>query len=184
VDWRESGEGPGEQVRANVVIAYDTARMGRRAMRALRPALEKASEPQPAVELRLWRLDLLADRRSKEIAAADVERADMLFLAIEGEDSLPSAMDSWLQVFTSKEEGMRGLALLVGDGESRNDGPTRLAFDDLRAKAEANRVDFMTNFSRCRSASKSEAAFAPSRVPPIFDDFAHAESSRGWGINE
>jgi hypothetical protein len=184
MDWRKGSGGSGQQACTNVVIAYDTARMGRRAMQALRSALDRAREAQPAVELRLWRLDLLADSESREMADADVEKADMLFLAIEGEDSLPSAVDSWLQMLTSKEEGIRGLALLVGDDESRNDGPTRLAFRDLRSRAEASRIDFMTNVSGLRGALEREMSFVRREVPPISDGFEHCEPSRGWGIND
>jgi hypothetical protein len=189
MDWRESEDRQDEQVRTNVVIVYDTARMGRRAMQALRSALDRAREARPAVELRLWRLDLLADRESREMADADVGKADMLFFAIEAADSLPPAMDSWLRVLGNKETGARGLALMIGNNDRGSDGPSRHALDDLRSRAEAGRIDFLTNISDLPDAPHRQITslgdtFAARRALPIFDGFEHCEPSRGWGIND
>ena len=189
MDWREKDGGLEEQARISVVIAYDTAEMGRRAMRALRSAIDGAQEARPAVDLRLWRLDLLADGELRELANAELRKADMLLFAIEGAHPLPSAMDSWLREFTRKEEGIRGLALLVGDDEPESDGLTRLTFGDLRSRAKANHIDFITNISDRRDKSRGEIAWLSGndvmrRSAPLFDAFEHVESHRDWGIND
>ena len=173
----------------NVVIAYDTAEMGRRAMRALRSAIDGAREARPAVDLRLWRLDLLADGDLRELANAELRNADMLLFAIEGAHTLPSTMDSWLREFTRKEEGIRGLALLVGDDGPESDGPTRFTFGDLRSRAEANHLDFITNISDGRDESRGEVAWSSGNdvtrhSAPLFDTFEHVDSHRAWGIND
>ena len=175
--------------RLNVVIAYDTAEMGRRAMRALRSAIDGAREARPAVDLRLWRLDLLADGELRELANAELRKADMLLFAIQGVHALPSTMDSWLREFTRKEEGIRGLALLVGNDEPESGGLTRFTFGDLRSRAKANHIDFITNVSERRDESLGEVAWSSSNdatrhSAPLFDTFEHVESHRAWGIND
>lgn len=189
MDWREKDGGPDEQARISVVIAYDTAEMGRRAMRALRSAIDGAREARPAVDLRLWRVDLLADGELRELANAELRKADMLLFAIEGAHPLPSATDSWLREFIRKEEGIRGLALLVGDDGPESDGLTRFTSGDLRSRAEANRIDFITNISDRRDKSRGEIAWLSGNdvthhSASLSDAFEQVESHRDWGIND
>ena len=155
-------------------------------MHALRSALDGANGERPTVDLRLWRLDLLRDSRLRDMADADVGRTDMLLLAVEGADSLPSAMDSWLKMLGSEEESARGFALLVKN-DPRTDCPTRDDFRALRSKAEASRVGFITNIARSRDASHGKVALGHAPVVSrrrLFGDFDHVESSRAWGIND
>jgi hypothetical protein len=158
-------------------------------MRALRSAIDGAREARPAVDLRLWRLDLMADGEFRELANAELRKADMLLFAIEGAHALPSTMDSWLREFTRKEEGIRGLALLVGNDEPESDGLTRFTCGDLRSRAKANQIDFITNVSDRRDKSRGEIAWLSANdvtrpSAPIFDAFEHVNSHRAWGIND
>ena len=182
MDGREKDGGLHEQARINVVIAYDTAEMGRRAMRALRSAIDGAPETRPAVDLRLWRLDLLADVELRELANAELRKADILLFAIESADSLPPVVDNWFQDMGDKGAGARGLALLFDKVEQEH-GSSRLVLDELRSRAEARRIDFLTNISDLLPASRPRIA-APGdnfahRSTPVFDAFERSEDSRG-----
>lgn len=77
------------------VMLYDEAQSGRRAMRALN-AVHDAEDACPPLDVRLWRLDILAAQAMRQAAAADVAAADVVLLSVNHEDRLPPGFCEWL----------------------------------------------------------------------------------------
>jgi hypothetical protein len=88
VDEMEAPERESDtRARLNVVILYDAAEAGRRAISQLRRATEQL-DGDFDVHLRLWRLDMLTDATVGTLATADLAGAELLVLSLDKEGRL------------------------------------------------------------------------------------------------
>lgn len=88
VDETEALDGESDaRARLNVVILYDAAEAGRRAISQLRRVTEQL-DGDFDVHLRLWRLDMLTDATVGTLATADLAGADLLILSLDKEGRL------------------------------------------------------------------------------------------------
>lgn len=89
------------------VILYDEAESGRRAVRALSAASD-ADDAGAPLDVRLWRLDILAGPEMRQTAGRDIMAADLVLLSLNNPDGLPPELGDWLAGAFRQRRGMGG----------------------------------------------------------------------------
>jgi len=138
----------------NVVILYDRANAGERAMnKARRIADDLADDIE--LHFQMWRLEVLLDSRAASTAATDLATADLLLLALEDARSLHSKGRRQLLEALHQLRGLdAAVAILTHDDSDQ--APSR--FDFLRNAAENAGVRFLFPPAR-RAPALTDPAF-------------------------
>lgn len=121
-----------------VAILHDGAEAGHHAMRRLR-SVTSLFEPQVDLDVRLWRLDELADHLSAEAVADDLATADLLICSLGEEGSLDSFVRARLVEVLGRKQGQdAALAVLTARAIESED-----KFDALRTAARKAGVQLL-----------------------------------------
>src|SRR5690242_8638178 len=91
----------------NVLIVYENAAAGLRAMRVFSKLTEE-HQGEFLFQTRVWRFDLLDDPVWRKVADTDAMKADMLVISIETEADLPAEVRGWLTACLSQKSGGPG----------------------------------------------------------------------------
>jgi hypothetical protein len=87
-----------------VTVVYDGLPAGRRAVSTITRMLNQAEEPMHLVPA-LWRFDVMDDANCRARATADAVASDLLVLATDRPDALPTHVESWVSDFIARRRG-------------------------------------------------------------------------------
>ncbi len=123
----------------HAVILYDRVEAGRRALGQLRHVTNSLAEDLE-LQIRLWRLDVLADNTTDTTAAEDLAAADLLVLALDDDGSLRDRGRERLQGVVQQLRGP-GTTVAILTGGTAAHAPSQ--FDFLHDFAKAAGVGFL-----------------------------------------
>jgi hypothetical protein len=171
----------------NVVIAYEDLETGKRAMKTYEYLVKQLGE-QCLFANQMWKFDVLAVPKLRDIAAKDAAAAEIVIVSAHEGRELPAEVKAWIeQWLICKTEA----SALVGlfDGES-TDGPARAYLAEVarRAKIEffcqpgiwpGTGISAGTRSANSLAQPQHEKTFAfLANVTQDVPSFTH------WGINE
>lgn len=156
-----------------VVIAYDDAAAGKRAMRTM-GNLTKGLADEIKLQPLPWRFDLLADTDWFRVAASDAVNADILIIATSSAKPLPDAVGRWVEDAISQKRGTSAAVVALFGPEENPDelGSSRL--HGIQTAAERAGLDFFAPGPRheldgdiARIHQRAEM------VTPLLDEILH-----------
>ena len=125
-----------------VVIAYDSANDGKRAMQTLTGLISNLN-PAPQLDVRLWRFTILEDPALQTRATQDVLRAAMLVVAADAEGGVPPSVAIWLEECLLKKRGDAHAVVALLDSPAGTDITQSSSFQFIeRAASEAGAAFF------------------------------------------
>lgn len=132
-NFRSSDSDPNPSL--NVVIAYEDLETGKRAMKTYDYLIEHVGD-QCLFSNQMWKFDVLAVPKLKEIAAKDAAAADIIIVAAHEGNELGPEVKSWIELWLSYKRRTSAMVGLFGDESI--DAPVRnyLASVAKRAKIE------------------------------------------------
>src|SRR5437868_10502181 len=99
----------------NVVIAYEDLETGKRAMKTYESMVQQLSN-QCLFANQMWKFDVLAVPKLKEIAAKDAAAAEIIIVSAHEGNELPKEVKAWIELWLSYKTGASALvALFDGD---------------------------------------------------------------------
>lgn len=119
----------------NVVIAYEDLETGKRAMKTYDYMVEQLGE-QCLFTNQMWKFDVLAVPKLKEIAAKDAASAEIIIVSAHEGKQLPAEVKSWVELWLSYGTQASALVGLFGAESVENPVRTYLADVARRAKIE------------------------------------------------
>ena len=129
------------EAKSNVLIAYDDAPAGQRAMNILDNVDHRLDEPMNWYPL-LWRFDLLEDPEWRVLATADALRADLLIIAASSQSDLPASVQDWIKdCLTQKHGTAAAVVALLGSAENL-DEPDSPRIQFIKSAAARAGLDF------------------------------------------
>jgi len=164
----------------NVVIAYEDLETGKRAMKTYEYMVQQLGN-QCLFANQMWKFDVLAVSKLKEIAAKDAATADIIIVsAYEGRE-LPSEVKTWIDLWLSyKTEAGALVALCHGQAEQN---PVRTY---LNRVAQHGKMEFF-----CQPGSSNSTRSTTTLAQPLGKTVAFLTSATEevpsfshWGINE
>jgi hypothetical protein len=117
----------------NVVIAYEDLETGKRAMKTYDYMVEHLGA-QCLFANQMWKFDVLAVPKLREIAAKDAAAAEIIIVSAHEGNPLPAEVRSWIDLWLSYKTQATALVGLFG-GESV-DSPVRDFLAGVAAKAK------------------------------------------------
>jgi CheY-like chemotaxis protein len=145
----------------DVVIVYDDARAGRRAMITLDDVVHKLGG-QRRLHPQLWRFDLLEDPDWCAAATAEAVQASLFIISASSKSDLPAAVRYWVRTCLSQNRGCAvAVVALLGPADD-TDAPDSPRVQFLKSAAEAAGFGF---FAPTPHAAQPPPASALSRVP-------------------
>src|SRR5215470_18066327 len=117
----------------NVVIAYEDLETGKRAMKTYDYLVEHLGS-QCLFANQMWKFDVLAVPKLREIAAKDAAAADIIIISAHEGNALPTEVKAWIDLWLSYKTQATALVGLFG-GESV-ESPVREYLADVAAKAK------------------------------------------------
>ncbi len=168
----------------NVVIAYEDLETGKRAMKTYEYMVQQLGEDCLFAN-QMWKFDVLAVPKLKDIAAKDAAAAEIIIISAHGGRDLPAEVKSWIEMWLGyKTEASALVALFDGDTEFN---PARAYLEDIASRAQ---IEFFCQPSiRLGSAqTRSTTTLAHPRSEKTFAFLTTATqevpSFPHWGINE
>lgn len=170
----------------NVVIAYEDFETGKHAKRTYDFLAEHLGE-DCIFHQQMWKFDVLAVPKLRDMAAKDAGTADLIIVSAHGRGDLPSETKSWIEMALS--EKMNAIAIVgLFDREEYTDNPAR---SYLASVAERAHIDFFsqpglwpkaegttTDQSHWEQNTKTLSTLVGLAHQPTDKDVSH------WGINE
>jgi hypothetical protein len=114
---QEALSGEGESL-LSLLILYEDFATGVRAKKWFDRALCEL-EQDAAFEIKMWRLDLLAEPPIREETAADAAEADIIILSAHGRDALAGPVGTWATYWLEQRENQSSAFVVLLD-ESAN----------------------------------------------------------------
>ena len=123
----------------NVVIAYEDFETGKHAKKTYDYLAEHLGRDCQFSQ-QMWKFDVLAVPKLRDIAARDAAAADIIIVSAHGTNPLPDEVTSWIQMWLA--EGCRAIALVaLFDSEEYLDNPARA---QLAAAARRGGMEFFS----------------------------------------
>jgi hypothetical protein len=117
----------------NVVIAYEDLETGKRAMKTYEYMVQQLGE-QCLFANQMWKFDVLAVPKLKDIAAKDAAAAEIIIISAHAGRDLPAEVKSWIEMWLGyKTEASALVALFDGDTEFN---PARVYLEDIASRAQ------------------------------------------------
>ena len=169
----------------NVVIAYEDFAAARRAKR-LYESLLRALGDELAFDLSLWRFEVLALPRLRDVATQQAAEANMLIVSTSTEGDLAREVKNWLEAGLKQRENFPTSLVALSGGCSVADDSSP-AHVSLHAMAFRFQLDFFAHtvdedelgLARASQPARHWNAWLPQRM--LFDE---APSFSHCGINE
>ena len=116
----------------NVVIAYEDLETGKRAMRTYEYMVQQLGN-QCLFANQMWKFDVLALPKLREIAAKDAAAAEIIMVSAHEGRELPADVKSWIEMWLGYRTGATALVGLF-DGETELT-PARTYLADVARRA-------------------------------------------------
>jgi hypothetical protein len=149
VDDTVSSQPAHEVVPLKIAIVYDSVPAGRRAFSMVKRVTDQTGDSTQLVPA-VWRFDLLDEPACRERATADAVAADLLILATEKPDALPSTVEKWVSDFLVRRHGTPATILAMWGVEDE-------WTSSLYERNQHGRMQ-PTNFSACSSVDAPRRA--------------------------
>jgi len=168
----------------NVVIAYEDLDTGKRAMKTYEFMVQQLGD-QCIFANQMWKFDVLAVPKLKEMAAKDAAAAEIIIISAHEGRELPPAVKAWIETWVGYKTQATALVALLGDEAGDNPVRTYLAEVARRAK-----IEFFCQPGIWPDASERQpaATHAQPRNEQTFAFLANATQEvpafLHWGINE
>lgn len=146
-----------------VVIVYDDARAGRRAVITLDAVVHQlggTTRPLP----RLWRFDLLEDPDWRAAATHDVAQADLFIISASDRAALPTTVQRWVEGSLDQSRGTPNAVVALLGPEDDTDAPDSPRVQLLRRAVEAAELSFFAPATRLDCPLNAPAVAPP--APP------------------
>jgi len=168
----------------NVVIAYEDLETGKRAMRTYESMVQQLGD-QCLFANQMWKFDVLAVPKLKEIAAKDAAAAEMIIVSAHEGRELPAEVKSWIEMWLSYKTEASALVGLFDVETGENQVRTYLAEVARRAKIEFFSQPGIWPGS---TGTHTTTALPGSRNDDTFAFLANATQDAAsfshWGIND
>jgi len=179
---------PGEQREnpsCNVLIAYDHATAGLRAMRIF-AKLAEDQRGECSFQVRVWRLDLLDDPVWGKAAKSDAMNSDMLVISIESEADLPEGVRGWLTACLSQKSGGSGAVIALFGPEEDEDDPNSPRLKFVKNAAEKAGLHFFAPLPKAKTnlGVNIGGSYSSKSIYGNGYDLCEVQGYRHWGINE
>ena len=169
----------------NVVIAYKDLTAGKRAMRVLADLGKGVGDD---IEFRpfLWSFDLLTDLNWRDVAASDAIKADMLIIATSDTNSLPPAVERWVETILSRKRGTDTAVVALFGTEENPDETGSPRLEIIQTATHRAGLDFFAPVARHElDETMSWIHRRAEMVTPLLDGILHQHHPPPhWGINE
>lgn len=119
----------------NVVIAYEDLETGKRAMKTYDYLVEHLGD-QCLFGNQMWKFDVLAVTKLREIAAKDAAAADIIIISAHEGNDLPNEVKSWVEQWLAFRTRASALVGLFGTESIENPVRDYLASIAKKAKIE------------------------------------------------
>jgi hypothetical protein len=168
----------------NVVIAYEDLETGKRAIKTYDYLVEHLGD-QCLFANQMWKFDVLAVSKLREIAAKDAAVADIIIIAAHEGTPLPPEVKAWVELWVSYRT--RASALVGLFGSESIDNPVR---DYLAGVAKRAKIEFFCQpgIWPGRMNTHDPMDLASSRNDKTFSVLANVMKEEPaishWGINE
>ncbi len=140
------------------VILYDEAASGRRAMQTLGTVTD-ALDGSAAIDVRLWRFDVLATPSLRHAAANDLLKATIIILSARAASRLPEHEREWLARIAEQRRDDVGLVMVLLADKSEFSSSLGGCLATLRQAAEPAGLDLLGSRAGQRSADGSFDTF-------------------------
>lgn len=171
----------------NVVIAYEDFETGQHARKTYDFLVEHLGE-EFCLHNQMWKFDVLAMPKLREMAASDAAAADIVMVAVRGSNELPAEVKEWMELWLS--QGTRAIAV-VALFEDSGQSIANLVQDYLAEVARRANVEFFSQPGVWPTPARDhdrQAGDSRMREEKAFSLLAGAVQSdpeiRHWGINE
>ena len=169
----------------NVVIAYEDLETGKRAMKTYEYMVQQLGS-QCIFANQMWKFDVLAVPKLKEIAAKDAAAADIIIVSAHESNELPNAVKAWTELWLTYKTGVSALVGLF-DGEAA-ENPIRTYLAEI---ARRGKMEFFCQpgaWPGATNTTRSANSFTSPMNEKTFSFLANATlevpSFSHWGINE
>lgn len=168
----------------NVVIAYEDLETGKRAIKTYDYLVEHLGD-QCLFANQMWKFDVLAVSKLREIAAKDAAMADIIIIAAHEGNQLPPEVKTWIELWVSYR--IRASALVGLFGAESIDNPVR---DYLSGVAKRAKIEFFCQpgIWPGRTNQHDPMNLASARNDKTFSLLANVMKEEPavshWGINE
>jgi hypothetical protein len=169
----------------NVVIAYEDLETGKRAMKTYEYMVQQLGS-QCIFANQMWKFDVLAVPKLKEIAAKDAAAADIIIVSAHESNELPNAVKAWTELWLTYKTGASALVGLF-DGEAA-ENPIRTYLAEI---ARRGKMEFFCQpgaWPGAANTTRSANSFTSPMNEKTFSFLANATvevpSFSHWGINE
>ena len=119
----------------NVVIAYEDLETGKRAIKTYEYMVKQLGD-ECLFSNQMWKFDVLAVPKLKEIAAKDAAAADIIIVSAHEGNQLPLEVKAWMESWLSYKSQASALVGLFGNESVNNPVRNYLAEIARRAKIE------------------------------------------------
>ena len=167
----------------NVVIAYEDLETGKRAMKTYEYMVQQLGD-ECLFANQMWKFDVLAVPKLKEIAAKDAVAAEIIIISAHEGTPLPKEVRAWIDTWVTY--GTHASALVGLFGKESVDNPVR---EYLAEVARLAQIEFFCQPGIWPGSTKSKknAVRAWDRGDASFDFLTNATEKppvSHWGINE
>ncbi|HWC61662.1 MAG TPA: hypothetical protein VHC44_18365 [Verrucomicrobiae bacterium] len=168
----------------NVVIAYEDLETGKRAMKTYEYMVQQLGN-ECLFTNQMWKFDVLAVPKLKEIAAKDAAAAEIIIVSAHEGRELSAEVKSWIEMWLGyKTEASALVGLFSGQSETH---PIRTYLADVARRAQ---IEFFCQpgIWPGAGATRSTTTLAHPRNDKMFPFLTtvtqEVQSFSHWGINE
>jgi len=168
----------------NVVIAYEDLETGKRAMKTYEYMVQQLGD-QCLFANQMWKFDVLAVPKLKDIAAKDAAAAEIIIISAHGGRDLPADVKSWIETWLGYKTEASALVALF-DGES-DFNPARTYLMDIASRAQIEffcQPDIWPGAPQTRSTSTLAHPRSEKTMAFLTTTTQEVPSFPHWGINE
>lgn len=167
----------------NVVIVYEDLETGKRAMKTYEYMVQQLGD-QCLFANQMWKFDVLAVPKLKEMAAKDAAAADIIIVSAHAGNELPAEVKTWVDLWLSYKTHASALVGLFGTESV--DNPARTYLADVAKRA---RMEFFCQPGIWPRATASHTAtrssdFGEKTMALLASSTEDVRSFSHWGINE
>ncbi|MBC8094741.1 MAG: hypothetical protein H7Y43_02905 [Akkermansiaceae bacterium] len=165
----------------NVVIGYEDFETGKHGKKTFDFLVENLGE-ECQYNNQMWKFDVLAVSKLREMAAKDAAVADIVIVSAHGKNDLPKEVKAWLELWVTQK--IRAIALVgLFDKEDYADNP---ACSYLAGIAERAHIDFFSQPGLWPKEDYPAAGFKQSSksLSALIGLAPHEGDVSHWGINE
>lgn len=108
----------------NVVTAYEDFETGKQAKKTCDFLAEHLGD-ECGINNQMWKFEVLAVTKLREMAANDAAAADIIFISARGTNPLPEEVKNWIELWLAKETSAIALVALFAEPDLCGGNPAR-----------------------------------------------------------